>query len=69
VKRPAAGVARRADEVAQLREGGELHLPQGISARVRGGVLTLGRTERERRPQPAPGPGRGNPPGAERPID
>ncbi len=41
---PAAGVARRADEVAQLREGGELHLPQGISARVRGGVLTLGRT-------------------------
>ena len=29
---PAAGVARRADEVAGLREGGELHLPQGISA-------------------------------------
>lgn len=41
---PAAGVARRADDVAQLREGGELHLPLGISARVRGGVLTLGRT-------------------------
>ncbi len=41
---PAAGVARRADEVVQLREGGELHLPQGISALVRGGVLALGRT-------------------------
>jgi len=53
---PAAGVARRADEVAQLREGGELHLPQGISARVRGGVLTLGRTAREGRAQDAPGP-------------
>lgn len=66
---PAAGIARRADEVAQLNEGGDLHLPQGISARVRGGVLTLGRTERERSPQPAPEPGRGNPPGAKRPID
>ncbi len=41
---PAAGIARRADEVTQLGEGAELHLPQGISARVRGGVLTLGRT-------------------------
>ncbi len=69
IEAPAAGVARRADEVAGLREGSELHLPQGISARVRDGVVTLGRTERERSPQPAPGPPRGNPPGAERPID
>jgi tRNA(Ile)-lysidine synthase len=53
---PAAGVARRADEVAELREGGELHLPQGISARVRDGVLTLGRTAREGRTQSPPEP-------------
>ena len=46
---PAAGVARRADEVAALTEGGELHLPQGITAAVRGGVVRLRRTVREGR--------------------
>ncbi|MDQ6731402.1 MAG: tRNA lysidine(34) synthetase TilS [Actinomycetota bacterium] len=56
INAPAAGVARRADEVAALKEGGELHLPQGISARVRGGVLRLGRTAREGRAQTAPEP-------------
>ena len=53
---PAAGVARRAEEVAALKEGGELHLPSGVRAQVRGGVLTFGRTERERSPRPRPRP-------------
>jgi tRNA(Ile)-lysidine synthase len=53
---PAAGVARRANEVAALTEGGELHLPQGITAAVRGGVVRLGRTAREGRAQGPPGP-------------
>jgi tRNA(Ile)-lysidine synthase len=43
---PAAGVARRADEVAALpeREAADLHLPHGVRARVRGGVIRFDRT-------------------------
>jgi tRNA(Ile)-lysidine synthase len=43
---PAAGVARRADEVAQLAESGiaALDLPAGVRATVRRGVLTFART-------------------------
>ncbi|HET9105164.1 MAG TPA: tRNA lysidine(34) synthetase TilS [Solirubrobacteraceae bacterium] len=54
--RPAAGVARRAEEIAAMREGAELHLPAGVCAQVRDGVLRLGRTERERSPQERPEP-------------
>ena len=50
--RPAAGVARRAEEVSAMGEGAELHLPGGVRARVTDGILSFGRTERERSPQP-----------------
>jgi tRNA(Ile)-lysidine synthase len=43
---PAAGVARRAEEVAALPEHGTaaLHLPHGVRATVRGGVIRFDRT-------------------------
>jgi tRNA(Ile)-lysidine synthase len=43
---PAAGVARRADEVAALSEHGtaSLDLPHGVRATVTGGLLRLGHT-------------------------
>jgi tRNA(Ile)-lysidine synthase len=48
---PAAGVARRADEVAALPERGvaELHLPHGVRACARDGMIRL-------EPTPAPRP-------------
>jgi tRNA(Ile)-lysidine synthase len=46
---PAAGVGRRADEVAALREGAALDLPSGIRATVDSGAVRFGRPERERR--------------------
>jgi tRNA(Ile)-lysidine synthase len=58
IGRPAAGAARRADEIAALSEHGTaaLDLPHGVRATVSRGKLTFGRTPRERRAQPAPGP-------------
>ena len=54
---PAAGVARRAEEVAALGEGASLHLPAGVSAGVRGGMVRMGRTpEGGRRSRPGPRP-------------
>jgi tRNA(Ile)-lysidine synthase len=46
--RPAAGVARRADEVAALSDHGtaSLDLPHGVRATVTDGVLRFGRTPR-----------------------
>lgn len=41
IDRPAAGIARRAEEIAALGEGQELHLPHQIRAQVSGGVLRL----------------------------
>jgi tRNA(Ile)-lysidine synthase len=43
---PAAGVARRAEEIAALPETGaaDLHLPHGVRARVRRGVIRFDRT-------------------------
>lgn len=41
IDRPAAGIARRAEEIAALGEGQELHLPHQIRAQVAGGVLRL----------------------------
>ncbi|HWE11214.1 MAG TPA: tRNA lysidine(34) synthetase TilS [Solirubrobacteraceae bacterium] len=41
---PAAGVARRADEVAAMREGAALDLPSGVRATVEAGVVRVGRT-------------------------
>ena len=43
---PAAGVARRAEEVAAMPLHGTsaLDLPSGVRATARGGVLTFGRT-------------------------
>lgn len=43
---PAAGVARRAEEVAALPSRGtaSLHLPHGVRARVRAGVIRFDRT-------------------------
>jgi tRNA(Ile)-lysidine synthase len=43
---PAAGVARRADEVAALPERGtaELHLPHGVRAIARNGIVRFDRT-------------------------
>jgi tRNA(Ile)-lysidine synthase len=46
---PAAGVARRAGDVAAMREGAALDLPSGVRATVEAGVVRLGRPERERR--------------------
>jgi tRNA(Ile)-lysidine synthase len=45
---PAAGVARRADEIAALSERGtaSLDLPHGVRATVRDGVVRFGRTPR-----------------------
>ncbi len=49
---PAAGVARRADEIAALREGGMLDVGRGVRAGVRGGWVRFGRTpEGLRRPR------------------
>ena len=42
--RPAAGVARRADDVAALGEGKLLDLPVGVRAGVRDGILRFQRT-------------------------
>jgi tRNA(Ile)-lysidine synthase len=56
--RPAAGVGRRADEVAALPQRGRaaLDLPSGIRATVEAGVVRLGRPERDRgaRGRPVP---------------
>ena len=41
IDRPAAGIARRGEEIAALGEGQELHLPHQIRASVSGGVLRL----------------------------
>jgi len=41
---PAAGVARRADEITALREGGMLDVGRGLRACVSGGLLRFGRT-------------------------
>ena len=51
---PAAGVARRADEVAALSEHGtaSLDLPHGVRATARDGVLRFGRTPRPHRLNP-----------------
>jgi tRNA(Ile)-lysidine synthase len=55
---PAAGAARRAEEIAALSEHGTaaLDLPHGVRATVTRGVLTLGRTPRERRAREAAAP-------------
>jgi tRNA(Ile)-lysidine synthase len=46
VERPAAGVARRADEVAAMADRGSsaLDLPAGVRASARNGVVRFGRT-------------------------
>jgi tRNA(Ile)-lysidine synthase len=56
--RPAAGVGRRAEEVAALPVHGRaaLDLPAGVRARVDGGLLTMGRTPKGGRGR-RPGPG------------
>jgi tRNA(Ile)-lysidine synthase len=43
---PAAGVARRAQEIAALPQRGaaDLHLPHGVRARARGGIIRFDRT-------------------------
>lgn len=46
--RPAAGVARRADDVAALGERAALDLPAGVRATVQDGVVRFGRTPRDR---------------------
>ncbi len=53
---PAAGVGRRADEVAALPDRGRaaLDLPSGVRATVEDGVVRLGRPERERRARRPP---------------
>ncbi|MGH2858128.1 MAG: tRNA lysidine(34) synthetase TilS [Solirubrobacteraceae bacterium] len=48
---PAAGVARRADEVTSMGDSASLDLPHGVRATARGGIVTFGRTP------PLPGPG------------
>ncbi|HWE14330.1 MAG TPA: tRNA lysidine(34) synthetase TilS [Solirubrobacteraceae bacterium] len=47
---PAAGVARRADDVAAMSDHGRaaLDLPSGVRATAEAGVVRFGRTERER---------------------
>ncbi len=67
---PAAGVARRAEEIAALSEHGSaaLDLPHGVRANVRNGVLTFGRTPRGRA-QPPAAPQATEKQGAKRPID
>jgi tRNA(Ile)-lysidine synthase len=55
IGRPAAGAARRAEEIAALSEHGTaaLDLPHGVRATVSSGVLTFGCTpSRTTRPQP-----------------
>lgn len=49
---PAAGVARRADDVAAMSDTGSaaLDLPHGVRATARDGVLRFGRTPAMRRP-------------------
>lgn len=42
--RPAAGVARRADDVAGLGDGAALDLPSGVRASVESGMVRFGRT-------------------------
>ena len=51
---PAAGVARRADEVAALSEHGpaSLDLPHGVRATAQDGMLRFGRTPRPHRLDP-----------------
>jgi tRNA(Ile)-lysidine synthase len=51
---PAAGVARRADEIASLSEYGtaSLDLPHGVRATARDGVVRFGRTPRPHRLDP-----------------
>jgi hypothetical protein len=51
--RPAAGVARRAEEVAAMPAHGTsaLDLPSGVRATVRDGVLTFVRTPEGGRPR------------------
>jgi tRNA(Ile)-lysidine synthase len=43
---PAAGVARRAEEIAALPQTGaaDLHLPHGVRARARRGIIRFDRT-------------------------
>jgi tRNA(Ile)-lysidine synthase len=62
---PAAGVARRAEEVASLSAHGtaSLDLPHGVRATVTNGVLRFGRPARERRARPTPAPPGGPQPG------
>ncbi len=59
--RPAAGVARRAEQVAALpvRGTASLHLPAGVRASVRAGVVRFDLT-----PPVGPRPGRASPPPA-----
>jgi tRNA(Ile)-lysidine synthase len=51
---PAAGVARRAQEIAALPQRGaaDLHLPHGVRARARGGIIRFDRTPSVRAPRP-----------------
>jgi tRNA(Ile)-lysidine synthase len=42
---PAAGVARRADDVAAMGDRAALDLPSGVRARTEAGVVRFGRTE------------------------
>ncbi|MHB1837822.1 MAG: hypothetical protein ACYCXW_22995, partial [Solirubrobacteraceae bacterium] len=51
---PAAGVARRADEVAALHEGGMLDVGRGLRASIGGGLLRFGRTPEGVRRQRSP---------------
>jgi tRNA(Ile)-lysidine synthase len=57
---PAAGVGRRADDVAAMndRGGAALDLPHGVRATATDGVVRFGRTPRERRARPAAAPRR-----------
>jgi hypoxanthine phosphoribosyltransferase len=62
---PAAGVARRAEEVCALAEGASLDLPGGVRATVRGGRLRLLATppmQRRSGPRPQPREDRGRSP-------
>jgi len=64
--RPAAGVARRAEEIAALPDSGTaaLDLPGGVRATARSGRLRFGRTPNDRAPH-----GGAPVPGAEAPAD